>query len=51
MTKVEREKKTWKGFIRTESLEKLHTPVENRTHDPASSSWDALTTELLEALG
>ena len=37
-------------FLTPESSEKFRAPGENRTHDPPSSSADALTTELLEAL-
>ena len=33
-----------------ESSEKFRAPGENQTHDPQSSSSDARTTELLEAL-
>ena len=37
-------------FLTVESSEKFRAPGENQTHDPLSSSSDALATELLDAL-
>ena len=37
-------------FLTLESSEKFRAPGENQTHDPLSSSSDALATELLDAL-
>ena len=37
-------------FLTLESSEKFRAPGENQTHDPPSSSSDALATELLDAL-
>ena len=37
-------------FLYQKAQKNLRAPGENRTHDPPSSSSDALTTELLKAL-
>ena len=37
-------------FLYHKAQKKFQAPAENRTHGPSSSSSDALTTELLEAL-
>ena len=37
-------------FLYQKAKKSFRAPGENRTHDPPSSSSDALTTELLEAL-